>query len=249
MAQMYTPGTWWREQDKSDSSRSPLPQRHTVRCLFGACGIMAAITVITIYQARNRFPSWFAPLFLPGVVFFLGIIGFYLRAIHRSPASEVTGQGWEARWIWALSVLSVLCTSSLHQFAPFRLDMIAEWSNLPPFLKMIKFNLILTGTSLLAVILLMILFIRGHRRAAATGLLALAGMMLIPNDDCPNEFNRPWLRWIGASPMMFLGNSVALLIGYCGLHGIWPRFSVLIMGLIDGGVLLLGLGHLTRIVW
>jgi hypothetical protein len=37
--------------------------------------------------------------------------------------------------------------------------------------------------------------------------------MLIPNDDCPNAFNHPWLGWLGASPLMFLGNAVVLLIG------------------------------------
>ena len=73
--------------------------------------------------------------------------------------------------------------------------------------------------------------------------------MLIPNDDCGNAFNMPWIAWFGASPLMFLGNSVVLLVGYCGLRAIRPRTSALVMGLINAGVFLLGLGHLTRVVW
>ena len=57
------------------------------------------------------------------------------------------------------------------------------------------------------------------------------------------------MQWIGASPLMFMPNSVVLLIGYLGLHGIWPRVGILLMAGINVCVLLLGLGHLTRIIW
>jgi hypothetical protein len=73
--------------------------------------------------------------------------------------------------------------------------------------------------------------------------------MLVPNDNCGNPFNLPWMKWIGASPLMFMPNSVVLLIGYCGLHGIRPLISILLMAAINICVFLLGLGHLTKIVW
>jgi hypothetical protein len=142
-----------------------------------------------------------------------------------------------------------MCSSSLHQFAPFRPDFIAWWSQVPPVLTFIKVNLFLTGISLALIVIMALLYFRGYRNSAATGLVILACVMLIPNDDCPNEFNRPWMGWLGASPLMFLGNSVVLLIGYCGLNGVRPRVSCVVMGLINTGVLLLGLGHLTALVW
>ena len=73
--------------------------------------------------------------------------------------------------------------------------------------------------------------------------------MLVPNDNCANPFNLPWIKWAGASPLMFMPNSVVLLIGYCGLHGIRPRVIILLMAVINIGVFLLGLGHLTKLIW
>jgi len=115
-----------------------------------------------------------------------------------------------------MAVLSPLCASSLHQFAPFRLDLAAVWSQSPPDVKFIPFNLLLTAASVLAVGALAALHFRGRGRAAATGLVIVAYVLLIPNDDCTNAFNRPWIAWLGASPLMFLGSNVALLIGIAG---------------------------------
>ena len=87
------------------------------------------------------------------------------------------------------------------------------------------------------------------RRAALVGLLILAAVMLIPNDDCGNDFNRPWNNLIGASPLMFAPNAGVLLIGYCALQGILPPTSLIVMTGANLFVLFLGLGHLTRVVW
>jgi pimeloyl-ACP methyl ester carboxylesterase len=142
----------------------------------------------------------------------------------------------------------VLSTSSLHGFFPFRPGVATVWSQLSPDLKFIKYNYyILTAGSLLTVVGLAVLFFRGRQRLASMGLLVLAGIMLIPNDDCGNALNLPWIAWLGASPLMFLCNSVVLLIGYCALHGLCPRGSVLVMSSINAGVLLLGLGHIAQV--
>ena len=233
-------------------ANEPLPLRRSVRCLLGGCWILTAITMITVYRARAEFPAWFGPVFLLGVLCFWGIITSYIRVtVHTGDARLSIGRS-EARWLWGLLMASVLCTSSLHQFAPFRFDLAAVWvetSQMAPRLKFIHYNLILTACSQVGLIVLAWLYHRGRHRLAATGLVILAGIMLIPNDDCGNAFNRPWIAWFGASPLMFLGTSVVLLIGYCGLHGLRPRSSAVMMSLINAGILLLGLGHLTRIIW
>jgi hypothetical protein len=134
----------------------------------------------------------------------------------------------------------------LHGFYPFRLDVAAVWSSLPPQLRFIHYNYVFTAVSLLAVIALAVLFFRGRPRLASTGLLLLAGTMLIPNDDCPNALNLPWITYLGASPLMFLCNSVVVLVGYCALCGLWPRWGLLVMSGINAGVLVLGLGHTAQ---
>jgi hypothetical protein len=228
---------------------SALPLLHSVRCLLALCGVITVIAGVTVQQARAEFPPWFSPLAELGLVFFVGLIGWYIWRIHRPEGIAPSGQSGGATWIWVMAVLSPLCASSLHQFAPFRPDMAAVWGDLPPGLQFIRYNFLLTAASLLAVVVLAALHFRGRRRAAATGLVILVYVLLIPNDDCTNAFNRPWISWMGASPLMFWGVSVALLIGYCGLHGIQPRLSVWLMGLINAGMLVLGWGHWTRVIW
>lgn len=225
------------------------PYRRLVLFLLVSCGVIAAMTEVTFFKVRLSFPAWFGPIFLAGVVFFIGMIAFYFHSVLCTNEAELPDRGVGAGWIWGLLIISVVCTSSLHQLAPFRPDILREWSQVPSFLKFIKYNFVFTATMLVAVIALAAGYFSGCRRFAWTGLLVLAGMMLVPNDDCRNDFNRPWIAWLGASPLMFLSNSVVLLIGYCGLQGIRPRISALMMGLINAGVLLLGLGHWTRVVW
>jgi hypothetical protein len=124
-----------------------------------------------------------------------------------------------------------------------------SWPVIPAEYNLIKYNFILTAGSLLVILILTVLYYLGRRTQAVTGLVVLTGIMLVPNDNCANYFNLPWMKWAGASPLMFMPNSVVLLIGYCGLQGIRPRISILLMSVINVGVLLLGLGHLTKLIW
>ena len=226
-----------------------LPLRLSLRCLLTGYGIITVIVALTVYQSRSHFPPWFGSIALVGLACFIAMITFCLWTIHRLKAALPPLGAAEAAWLWGLLISSVICTSSLHGFAPFHPHILTEWSQIPSDLKFITYNFVLTGSSLATVIVLAAAYYRGHQPLALTGLVVLAGIMLIPNDDCPNEFNRPWIGWLGASPLMFLGNAVVLLIGYCGLHGIRPRLSALLMGLINAGVLLLGFGHQTGVLW
>ncbi|HVV73702.1 MAG TPA: hypothetical protein VHI52_19715, partial [Verrucomicrobiae bacterium] len=217
--------------------------------LLAWCGSITVITTVSVIKARTSFPAWFAPVFLGGVACFLGMLLFQIRAVAHACESVPLREGADEKWLWGLSIVSVLCTSSLHGFAPFRLDVLRNWSQLPSFLRVIRFNLVFTATLLAGVITLAVGYFCGQRRLASAGLVVLADLMLVPNDDCPNAFNGPWIAWLGASPMMFSCNSAVLLIGYCGLQGSTPGGAMRMMGLINAGILLLGLGHITHIVW
>ena len=226
-----------------------LPLRLSLQCLFVGCWVIGVIVAWTIYKSRTSFPSWFCPVALISLTVGFGIIASYLWMIQHVTRLLNPPRAGEAALLWTLLVLSVICTSSLHGFAPFRPHILSEYSQLPNSLRFIGFNFILTGCSLLAIVSMAVCFFRGNPRGALAGLVVLAGAMLIPNDDCPNPFNAPWLGWLGASPLMFLANAVVLLIGYCGLNGLRPGLSALLMGTIDCWVLLLGLGHRSHLIW
>ena len=230
------------------TSRYPIPLRFLVMSLLALCGWLTIVVAVTVYLAREEFPTWFCPVFLAGTTLLLAVIGLYTTALWRARCVENPGPRSRA-WLWLFLIASVLCTSSLHGFYPFRLDVAEVWSRFSPDLKFIKYNYALTAASLLAVIGLTIAFFRGHRRPASIGLLVLAGIMLIPNDDCGNPLNAPWIAWVGASPLMFMCNSVVLAIGYCALRGLWPRKSMVVMAGINIGVLLLGMAHSAEKVW
>jgi len=235
--------------EKVISESKSLPLRGSVLLFLAMNLLISAITGLNFLSARENFPSWFGPLFLLAIGLLICIICFYIWQLPHTLELVKPPARYQAALIWLLLVLSVICTSALHQFAPFRLDAIMLWPQIPSEYNLIKYNFILTAGSLLVILILTVLYSLGHRTQAVTGLVILAAIMLVPNDNCPNDFNLPWIQWAGASPLMFMPNSVVILIGYCGLHGIWPRVGILLMAGINVCVFLLGLGHLTKIIW
>ena len=226
-----------------------LPLRTLVLLLLALNCLISAITALNFLNARENFPSWFGPAFLLAIGLFICIICFYIWQLPRTLELVKPPTGYEAALIWLLLVLSVICTSALHKFAPFRPAAIMIWLEITPRLNLLKYNFILTAGSLLVILVLTVLYSLGRRSQAVTGLVILAAIMLVPNDNCLNDFNLPWVQWVGASPLMFMPNSVVLIIGYLGLHGIWPRVGIILMAGINACVLGLGLGHLTRVIW
>jgi hypothetical protein len=80
-------------------------------------------------------------------------------------------------------------------------------------------------------------------------MVTLAALLLIPNDNCANAFNRPWVASIGASPLMFASSSIGLLVAACGLCQLWLRTSLAILAGICVGTLLVGIGHMSQTLW
>ncbi len=231
------------------SENKSLPLRTSALIFLSLNLLISTIMWLNFFSNREHFPSWFGPVFLVAVGLLICIICFYIWQLPRTLALVKPPAGYQKALIWLLLVISVPCTSALHKFAPFRLDAIMGWLEIPAEYNLIKYNFILTAGSLLVILILTILYCLGRRTQAVTGLVILAGIMLVPNDNCGNYFNLPWIQWAGASPLMFMPNSVVLLIGYCGLHGIRPRISILLMAVINIAVFLLGLGHLTKFIW
>lgn len=231
------------------SENKSIPLRGSVLLFLAVNLFISVMTGWNFLGVRGNFPSWFGPVFLLAIGLFICIICFYIWQLPHTLELVKPSAEYQATLIWVLLVLSVICTSALHQFAPFRPDAIMMWPQIPPHLNILKYNFILTAGSLFVVFVLGVMYWLGRKSQAVTGLVILAAIMLVPNDNCPNDFNLPWIQWTGASPLMFMPNSVVLLIGFCGLHGIWPRVSILLMAGINAGTLLLGLGHLTKIIW
>ena len=226
-----------------------LPLRGTVVLFLSLNLLISAIAGLNFLSARENFPSWFVPVFLLVMVLLICIICFYIWQLPRTLEFVKPPTGYQIGFIWLLLVLSVICTSALHKFFPFRPDVITYWPKIPARLNILKYNFILTAVSLLVILVLAVLYSLGRRSQAVTGLVILAAIMLVPNDNCGNSFNQPWIQWMGASPLMFMPNSVVILIGHCGLHGIWPRVSILLMAVINVCVFALGLGHLSGVIW
>ncbi len=210
---------------------------------------LAVITAVAFLRVREAFPSWFAMPFVMAATVLSLVALLYYWQLSRPPRTLSAPGRLTTAAIWFLLLCSVPCTSALHQFFPFRMDLFEVLPTAPSGFSIIAYNFVLTVASLLVVIALAVLYGLRWRRAALMGIVVLAAVMLIPNDDCGNDFNLPWIRLIGASPLMFAPNAGVLLIGYCALQGILPRASLVFMTLANASVLLLGLGHLTRIVW
>jgi hypothetical protein len=158
-----------------------------------------------------RFPLWFVPLFAAGMLVLILISTLFVVDLLRHRGSLDVSRSWHTTCAWALLPLSFICTSSVHAFLPFRPAVVHWW---PKFGFVLKLNMILAATGLATTLGLCILYATGRRRIATSGLLLLGVTLLIPNDDCRNPFNEWWIDMIGASPLMFVPNILALALGY-----------------------------------
>ena len=214
--------------------------------LFGGLtlhGIVVGMTAVALLAGGRGLPAWFIALFVTATAALEWALVSYVGACWRGRLKEPVELDRTAVATLLLAVLAFAATSSLHNFHPFR-----PWSGEPPR-PMLRFNFALTAAALVAAATLAAGYAAGFRRAAVVGMAALAVALLVPNDNCANAFNRPWLRTLGASPLMFAPASVGLLVAACGLCQLWRRTSLVIVLTICLGTLLVGVGHMTRVIW
>jgi hypothetical protein len=213
---------------------------------FLLTGLLCALTSMDLFAHRSELPRWFPPLFLAGTVALLALIAFYVASLLAMPSSVQLRRGAGACVTWILLPISFVCTASVHQFYPFRVDLLDDNLALSAI---IRFNFVLNLGSIAITALLAAIYQFGWRRFAFWSLLVLAGLLLIPNDDCNNAFNSRWIEWIGASPLMFIPNVLAILFAAGGLLGVRPNMALVATLAICVSTLGLGLGHISRVIW
>ena len=215
--------------------------------LFAAAAGLSLKTAWDLLLRAERFPGWFVPAFVAGQAVLIVFSGWSAAGIwmaSREPERPVSARA--SLLVWPLLVLSFVCTSSVHQFHPFRPAPLATYMEASPVL---RFNLALSALGLLATAAIALLDRAGRRSGALLGLALLGVLLLVPNDDCANPFNEWWLAALGASPLMFVPNLYAILFGTAALLGVRPRLHALALAAACAGVTLLGLGHMTRVIW
>ena len=233
----------------SNAQRQRRPGAVTAALLMAALVLpCAALTVMAIALARDAggLARWFVALLILGVLLVCVTAVGYVREIWRRGLGSPAGMSpVTAATLLVLPVL-IVCGSSLHQFYPFRPSVVAAFPGLRP---MLQFNLAFAAAALLMTVALAVAYAAGWRRASVRGIALVGVLLLIPNDDCPNPFNRPWLAMIGASPLMFAPAALGVALAGCGLCGLWPRWSLAIAASLGFSTLLLGWGHMTGSLW
>jgi hypothetical protein len=214
--------------------------------VFTAAAALSIRAGYDLILQRASFPAWFVPAFVAGLAVLLAWAGAVTVRIWRNRAAAQPAQGRLATVVWLLIPLSFVCTSTVHQLYPFRPSLPAALREVGPVL---RFNIAFTGLGFAAAAVLAVLYLAGRRRVALPGLLVLGLLLLVPNDDCANPFNTWWLATVGASPLMFVPNLYVILFAAGALLGVWPRWNALAVAAACVGVALLGLGHMTRVIW
>ncbi len=251
-------GKW----EMSDSCRMPsshaLGPLETVRIRgliisgWTVVGLLCCLTGVDFLSYRSAFPLWFTPVFLGGIITLLLVVSANVRWLWIASPPLALQDGPKTVFMLVLLPVSFFCTSSVHRFFPFRFDLAEIWmtgNNGSPISFVLKFNYVLTAVGVVVMTALAIIYALRWRRTALVGLLVFAGVLLVPNDDCGNAFNLRWIRMVGASPLMFIPNVVVILLAAAAFLGIRATTACVTATMVCLSTLVLGLGHLTGIIW
>ncbi len=190
----------------------------------------------------EQFPAWFGPLFGLGSACILPLVvhSAFANYTPRSETARVT-----ALLTWGMLALSFICTTSLHSFYPFRVGLLDVLDKRPT----LQLNLLLAACGFSMTLALAGWDALGHRRQACFALVCCAPLLLLPNDDCANPFNAWWIDQIGASPLMYVPNVMAVILAVRVLRSERAGFQLWLLAGVCLSTLLLGMSHRTGLVW
>lgn len=233
------------------SNVSPLKNATLIEMLlltvFGSACALSIKAAYDLTKDSKIFPAWFVPSFIATIIILMALSLYFVLQARKTenPHPFITSK--QSVILWILMLLSYICTTSVHGFYPFHRNTL---SILPVVDLVMKINYVLAITGfILCCALAGIYIFSSMKPLASMGLLIMALITLIPNDNCANPFNYWWIEKIGASPLMYVPNMYAALFVTCGLYGIHPKAIGFLTACICVGSLLLGIGHQLGIIW
>lgn len=215
--------------------------------IFVSACVLSIKAAFDLVRDSDIFPVWFVPSFILVIIILITLsLYFVLQAWKIEHHSDLLTSK-QSVYLWAFMLLSFICTTSVHGFYPFHPN---TFSILPALDSVLKINYTLAAAGFIACSVLAGVYIFSPLKLPAIiGLMIMALVMLIPNDNCANPFNYWWIETIGASPLMYVPNLYAALFVACGLYGIHPKgVGILTIGICLGSFLL-GIGHQLGIIW
>ncbi len=232
---------------KTESERARVASGLVV-VLFVVAALLTVKAAVDLVEYRRRFPAWFVPSFVFGVAVLIGYSGYIAARLWASrDAAELRSgrRGWP---MWLLFGISFVSTTSVHAFYPVGFAPGRAWRALEddPMLA-VSMSLALLG--IVGVAALWRVYRSGRYGTALLGVAVLGFVLVVPNDACHNPFNYWWLRTIGASPLMFVPNMYAALFCVAALRGVRPRLNTIGLAAICLSTAMLGLGHMSRVIW
>lgn len=234
--------------NRSISKINPL---NTTKLLLFIVFISACILSIKasydLTKYSSVFPVWFVPSFIVGVAGLI-VISSYLILRSMKVGSHIhliTDRS--SIYLWVFMTLSFICITAVHSFYPFRFDTFATLNNTDSVLR-INYTIAIVGFFVSATLATAYIF-SPNKLYTITGLLMLALLTLIPNDNCSNPFNYWWIDIIGASPLMYVPNLFVAIFVVCGLLGVHTKGVTLLSFGACLGSLFLGIGHILKLIW
>jgi len=193
------------------------------------------------------FPAWFVPSFGLVILILIALCLYFVFQVWKIEDHSHLLSGKQSVSLWVFMLLSFICTTSVHGFYPFRSDVLSTLRGVD---QVMKINFVIAVFGLITSTALAGIYIFSRLKTPAViGLMIMALLTLIPNDNCFNPFNYWWIETIGASPLMYTPNLYATLFVVCGLYGIRPKSAAFLTICICFASLMLGIGHQLGIIW
>ena len=208
--------------------------------------LFALKTAYDLVGYADRFPSWFVPALAVSVIYLVALSTYMAYKVWSKQSLSTVPSKRITLVLWLLIPLSFICATSLHSFLPFRTEALLYMAK---YRIIDKINFAIPAAGIVLSSALAIIYFRGRETTALRLLAIFNFLVLIPNDSCGNLFNLWWNATIGASPLMYLPCFFVVLFVCCGLLRIHTVFNILSAAGICVWVFLLGLGHMTGLIW